>query len=195
MNLRFSLRDLLVLIAVISIACAALANTGIWWHSIVVTATLTGMTGLLILGSLKPGSSRAYACGWLLFAAGYLIMVFGPWTGSNLGSNFITTKGLAELERRALGDNPSPLVLNQGQQANDFDLGFVDITTINTVRLTTYPQTSIWDVSGRNWTYSVTTFHSTGHWLFAAAFGYCGAHLAAFLYRRREAAKAKADGE
>jgi hypothetical protein len=189
MSLKFSIRDLLFLIAVISVACAALANTGIWWHSIVVTATLIGMTGLVIWGTLNSGSRRAFACGWLLFAAGYLMLVFGPWTGSNLGGSFITTKGLAELERRGLGDKPSPFVLNHGQEANDLDLdlGFIDIVTYNTAVLSTIPQTTIWDPSGRNWGQRVTTFHSTGHWLFASVFGYIGAHLAAFLYRRREA--------
>src|SRR5882757_5263754 len=98
MSLKFSLRDLLLLIAVISVACAALANTGIWWHSIVVTATLSGMTGLIIWGTLHAGSRRAFACGWLLCAAGYLALVFGPWTGNYLGANLITTKGLVQLE-------------------------------------------------------------------------------------------------
>ena len=82
MTLKFSLRDLLLLIAVISVACAALANTGIWWHSIVVTVTLIGMTGLTIWGTLNSGSRRAFACGWLLFTAGYLTLVFAPWTGN-----------------------------------------------------------------------------------------------------------------
>ena len=86
MSLKFSLRDLLLLIAVISVVCAALANTGIWWHSIIVTSTLSGMTGLLLWGTLHSGSCRAFACGWLLFAAGYLALVFGPWTGSNLAA-------------------------------------------------------------------------------------------------------------
>ncbi|MFN0018677.1 MAG: hypothetical protein ACKVP0_10490 [Pirellulaceae bacterium] len=194
MSLKFSIRDLLFLIAVISVACAALANTGIWWHSIVVTATLIGMTGLVIWGTLNAGSRRAFACGWLLFAAGYLMLVFGPWTGNNLGGNFITSKVLVELERRARGDNPAPLVLSNGPPVfmdSDVSLGYSGLVNISN----TFPGMSGWTSSSRNWTDGCTTFHSTGHWLFASVFGYIGAHLAAFLYRRREAASAKTDGE
>ena len=198
MSLKFSLRDLLVLIAAISVACAALSNTGIWWHSIIVTVTLVGMTGLLLWGTLNPGPRRAFACGWLLFAAGYLALVFGPWMGNNLGINFITSKGLAYLELKALGDNPSPFVLNNGQSADTYsDLnliynGAVTYGTYNAAGFP-YPLTSVWDGSGRNWADSCTTFQSTGHWLLASAFGYCGAHLAIFLFLQREVARARAN--
>lgn len=191
MNLKFSLRDLLLLTALISVACAALANTGIWWHSIVVTATLTGMTGLVIWAALHTGSRRAFACGWLLFAAGYLALVFGPWTGNNLGANLITTKGLSQLELQALRDNPSPPVLNTNGVADidsDLNLDVIYSGTINQTIWTSYPSTGFANVVDRNWVSSYTTFQSTGHWLFASVFGYCGAHLAAFLFHfRREA--------
>src|SRR5258706_16333682 len=98
MSLKFSLRDLLVLIALICVACAALANTGIWWHSLIVTVTLAALTALILRGLLCPGEGRAFAVGWLLFAAGYLGLMFGPWTSSYVGPNFITTKGLAGVE-------------------------------------------------------------------------------------------------
>lgn len=194
MSLKFSLRSLLILIAVISVACAALANAGIWWHSIVVSATLTGMTGLILWGTLYPGTRRAFACGWLLFGAGYLAMVFGPWTGNNLGTNFFTSKGLAHLELKARGDNHSPFVLNHGQPADfggELNLNYTGVINLNPI-WTSYPPTSVWDTSGRNWADICTTFQSTGHWLLASIFGYCGAHLAAILFLRREAARTKA---
>jgi hypothetical protein len=201
MSLKFSLRDLLLLIALISVACAALANTGIWWHSIVVTATLTGMTGLVIWGTLHSGSRRAFACGWLLFAAGYLALVFGPWSGSNLGANLITTKGLSQLELKARGNNPSPSVLsNNGKTVIDysgdgsFDTGLVapgsyDFSGSSST-WTMYSTSFTGTVFDRNWVTGCTTFQSTGHWLLASLFGYCGAHLAAFLsHRRRESTR------
>jgi hypothetical protein len=196
MSLKFSLRDLLILIAVISVACAALANAGIWWHSIVVTATLTGMTVLLIGGTLHAGPSRAFACGWLLFALGYLTMVFGPWFGNHLGSSLITTRGLAQIELHALGNNPSPPVLdfNGGtivdyDSDNSVDLGFVDAGTYSN---TIWASARTSNVFSRSWVTAYTTFQSTGHWLLASAFGFCGAHLAKLLYLRREAANVKA---
>jgi hypothetical protein len=195
MSLKFSLRTLLILIGVICIACAALANTGIWWHSIVVTATLTGMTGLLIWGTLHTGPRRAFACGWLLFAAGYLALVFGPWTGNHLGGKLISTKALAHLELKARGNNPSPPVLNSaGNTVADYNGdGSVDLDLVapahysNTI-WTSYPATSVsGNVFGRSGVTNYTTFQSTGHWLLATALGYAGGCLAAFLRMKRRA--------
>ena len=194
MSLKFSLRDLLLLIAVISVVCAALANTGIWWHSIIVTSTLSGMTGLLLWGTLHSGSCRAFACGWLLFAAGYLALVFGPWTGSNLGVNLITTKGLALLELKTLGNTPSPAVIDfNGNTFNDIDSdGVVDLGIVAPGIYSDpgWPSFSPTSVTGsffsRGGVTTYTTFQSTGHWLFASVFGYCGAHLATFLCLRRQ---------
>src|SRR5437868_641214 len=152
MSLKFSTRDLLFLIDVISVTCAALANTNIWWHSIVVTATLSGMTGLVIWGTLHAGSRRAFACGWLLFAAGYLALVFGPWTGSNLGANFITTKGLGQLEQQARRDNPSPPVLNVNGLADldsDGNLDLIVTGRVNQTIWTSYSSTGLVDVLDR----------------------------------------------
>ena len=190
MNLKFSLKDLLLLTALISVACAALANTNIWWHSIVVTATLSGMTGLVIGGTLHTGSRRAFACGWLLFAAGYLALVFGPWTGCNLGANLITTRGLAQLELQARRDNPSPPVLHvNGMTDLDSD-GNLDLILAGKTIWTSYPPTGFTSDLDQTWVSGYTTFQSTGHWLFASVFGYCGAHLAAFLFHfRSKAAK------
>jgi hypothetical protein len=195
MNLKFSLKDLLLLTALISVACAALANTNIWWHSIVVTATLSGMTGLVIGAALHAGSHRAFACGWLLFAAGYLALVFGPWTGSNLGANFITSKALAHLELQARRDNPSPPVLNVNGLADldsDGNLDLIVTGNVNQAIWTTYSSAGFANVQERSWASNYTTFQSTGHWLFASVFGYCGAHLAALLfYFRSKAAKSR----
>ena len=193
MNLKFSLRDLLLLTALISVACAALANTNIWWHSIVVTVTLSGMTGLVIWGTLQPGSRRAFACGWLLFAAGYLALVFGPWTGSNLGASLITTKGLAQLELQARRDNPSPPVLNINGLADLDSDGNLDLILTGRVNQTIWTSTGLTSMLDRNWVSSYTTFQSTGHWLFASVFGYCGAHLAAFLFHCRRESRPKSD--
>jgi hypothetical protein len=196
MSLKFSLRDLLLLTALISVACAALANTNIWWHSIVVTVTLSGMTGLLIGGTLHAGSRRAFACGWLLFAAGYLALVFGPWTGNNLGANLITTKGLAQLELQARRDSPSPPVLNVNGLADldsDGNLDLIVTGNVNQAIWTTYSSAGFANVQDRSWASNYTTFQSTGHWLFASVFGYCGAHLAAFLFHFRRKAPLKSD--
>lgn len=185
MSLKFSLRDLLILIAVISVACAALANTGIWWHSFVVTATLTGMTGLLLWGVLNDGARRSFVCGWLLFTVGYLSLVFGPWTGNHLGIDLITSKGLSALELKTRGDNPSPPVMH-GRQQMEYD----QVLPPNWGRnlypsWTVYPPSSVWSFTEPNWADSYTTFQSTGHWLLASVFGYCGGYLAIFLYHCR----------
>ena len=190
MNLRFSLRDLLLLIAVICIACAALANTGIWWHSVVVSATLLGMTSILIWGVLRPAESRAWTCGWLLFSVGYLALIFGPWTRTSLGPNLITTKGLGRLEYASRGDNSSPQVLTPGSMPVDYDGdGYIDLSSTGRINLNTLAYPLWMDYSnslGGGGGQSFTTFQSTGHWLLASVFGYLGAFLAAFLWRSRK---------
>lgn len=188
MSLKFSLRDLLLLIAAISVACAAMANAGPTWHSIVVTATLTSLTGVTIWAALHPGPRRAFAGGWLLFAAGYLVLVFGPWTGESLGPGLITSKGLALLELKALGENPSPPVASNLTQVMDLgsDLDLI-ATGAYTLSINGAPNAR-WNIN-QPWNggslAGITTFQSTGHWLLASVFGYCGAHLAAFLFHFR----------
>jgi hypothetical protein len=185
MSFKFSLRDLFILIGLSSVACAALANTGIWWHSLVVTATLTGMTGIIIWGTLHGGSRSAFACGWLLFASAYLTMVFGPWLGEHLGGNFITNNCLAELESRAFANKPSPTVFGSMGQV-DFR-GDLSIVVGSKILSSSYP-TGFVDLLGIDRVHNITTFRSTGHWLFASVFGYCGAHLAALLFSFRQKA-------
>jgi hypothetical protein len=185
MRLKFSLRTLLILIAIICVACAALANTGVWWHSIIVTATLTGMTGLLLRGTLHPGRPRAFASGWWLFSAGYLAVVFGPWTSDHIGAALITTKGLVLLEQKALEDRSSPTLLYSNQPV-DFS---GDISLVVSGQYITTSQFPGAAGNSNNWVNSLathySTFQSTGHWLLASAFGYAGGCLAAFLRMKR----------
>jgi len=199
MNLKFSLKDLLLFTALIAVACAALVNAGIWWHSIVVTTTLTAMTVLVIRGMLTSGPRRAFAAGWLLMAAAYLALVFGPWTGNQLGPNLITSKGLAQLEYTTRGNNPSPPVLeyNSSPQldfGSDLSLIYSGSTIVSG---NVYMQPRIWTSTGyptgngvytvydNSATLSYSTFQSTGQWLFASILGFAGGHLAAFLARCR----------
>jgi hypothetical protein len=186
MNLKFSLRTLLILIAAICVACAALANTGIWWHSIIATATLTGMTGLLLWGALHPGQPRAFASGWLLFSAGYLALVFGPWTSNHIGATLVTTKGLVLLEQKALKDRSSPTVLYTNQPV-DFS---GDLSLVVSGQYVTTSQFPAAVGNTNNWASDLathyTTFQSTGHWLLASVFGYVGGCLAAFLRKRQD---------
>ena len=41
MRLRFSLKQLLILVALSAVACAALAQPGFWWHATIATAVST----------------------------------------------------------------------------------------------------------------------------------------------------------
>jgi hypothetical protein len=204
MTLKFSLKDLLLLTAVISVACAALANAGIWWHSIVVSLTLAGWTGLTIWGVMNLGSRRAFTIGWLLMAIGYLGLVFGPWTGSQLGPNLITTRGLTQLELTTRGNNPSPLVLQSYSPQVDFSGDLSLLISGTTLYPGGYspPNARIWNSTGsvagnglytiydHNAGTTISTFQSTGHWLLASIFGFGGGHLAAFLFAsRRKVAK------
>jgi hypothetical protein len=191
--MKFSLRDLLVLIAFICVACAALANTGIWWHSLIVTVTLAALTGLILWGLLCPGEGRAFAAGWLLFAAGYLGLVFGPWTASNLGPNLVTTKGLAGIEWATRGDKPSPPVFASMPYDYDED-GNLDLISTNSLVTSVWSRNALATEPVMDWTgverpLNCTTFQSTGHWLLSVVLGYLGGAIALAFWRRKRAAE------
>lgn len=202
MSLRFSLRDLLILIALVAIPCAALSQPGEIWHSVVVSFSLLMLVGMLLRVLIVSGERRAFAAGWLLFATSYLLILFGPWSGTNhLGQNLITSIGLNRLEAAWRPGTPpvvggARIVDSDGDGVADINWGSGGVT--------------YWDASGviqsgfiggsqpiPTFTYALTStgstiavvpsncsvFFSTGHWLLSSAYGYLGAMLAVAMHR------------
>ena len=63
---RFSLRQLLILVAFASVTCAALARPGYWWHAAIALAVSITAIGMVIAGIVCDSRRRAFAVGWLV---------------------------------------------------------------------------------------------------------------------------------
>ncbi len=202
MSLRFSLRDLLILIALVAIACAALSQPGEMWHSVVVSVSLLMLVGMLLRVLMASGEQRAFAAGWLLFATSYLLILFGPWSGTNhLGQNLITSIGLNRLEAAWRPGTPpvvggARIVDANGDGGVDINWGSGGVVYWDTADVmrqgvigTTQPTpTFAYALTSTGSTITIapsncSVFFSTGHWLLSSAYGYLGAMLGVAMYR------------
>src|SRR5262245_57859282 len=94
MSLRFSLLGLVALVSFAGLASAALVRPGPQWLSLVVTLTVVMIVAQSLRAVLQDGESRAAAIGWLLFAVAYLALTIGPWLGSVVGPNLLSSQAL-----------------------------------------------------------------------------------------------------
>ena len=193
MTLRFSLKQLLILVALSAVACAALAQPGYWWHATIATAVVLASIGMLIAALVCDGPRRAFAVGWLVLTVGYLAVVLGPWTSTRLAPQLLSTKGIARLESRWHGNQPSPPLFGQIWDSDgdgsldvwiDANVNGRALWAYNTGQLVYQPP-----ISPANWyaTANYTVFQATAHWLIAATLGYWGGVLGALLARKKPA--------
>ncbi len=121
-GLRFTLRQLLAMAALIALALPALINASLWWATAWFTGALV-MLAVSLLGILYRGRRRrAFWVGFALFGWGYMILLYGPFLGSHFGPRLATTKALAYLQplvqKAPVGDSrmsrvsPSDFALN-----------------------------------------------------------------------------------
>jgi hypothetical protein len=193
MIFRFSLKQLLIVVALSSVACAALARPGYWWHATIATAVVVGTLGLLIAALVCESPRRAFAVGWLVLTVGYLAVVLGPWTSTQLAPQLLSTKGIAKLEAKWHGNQPSPPLF--GQILHDVngdrnpEIWLSDSGNFNSRALWVYntgqlvyqqaaPPTSWWATA------NYTVFQATAHWLIAAVLGYWGGVFGVFVARK-----------
>ena len=194
MTLRFSLKQLLILVALSAVACAALAQPGYWWHATITTAVVLATIAMLIAALVCDGRRRAFAVGWIVLTVGYLAIVLGPWTSTQLAPQLLSTKGIANLEAKWHSNQPSPPLF--APLMHDFDGdGSLDVWVTqngnyngralwayNTGQLIYHPATA---PASSYATANYTVFQATAHWLIAAALGYWGGILGALLARQR----------
>ena len=200
MSFRFSLRQLLVVIAVAAVACAALARPSYLWHSTIVTATVVAMMGMLIAAIVGRERARPFAVGWLLLSVGYLAVVLGPWTSTQVAPQLLTTKALAKLEARWHADQPSPPLFQPlGVNYTDYNGdGTVDLWVSEPGLYYGQPAGGsgalLWNINtGRFISRSApadlanySVFQATAHWLVAVVLGQIGGWFAMALARRQQ---------
>jgi hypothetical protein len=199
MNLRFSLRQLLFLVAFAAVACGALSQPSHFWHSVVVTGAALFLVAMLVSAVVGQAALRAFAVGWLVLAVGYLAIVLGPWTGLHLGPRLLTSKAIARLELAWHGNQPSPPLFGSPTQIwTDYDVnqinlnvgvptqGYVNINDASLLsggRLVVVGNSlrPVQEASAVSSNYTV--FQATAHWLVAVFLGQIGGWFAAALAR------------
>jgi hypothetical protein len=187
MTLRFSLLGLIGLTTFAGLASAALVQPSVEWTSIVVSLTVAAVFWQVLRAIFSTGQPRAAACGWLLFAIGYLAVALGPWLSSHVAPHLLSSKGLQYAQENWRKESPP----NAGQQQQIY-LGMNDqiISGLsNTIVVNSDPG---WGngyniiAAGADPTVTANYFHLSGHWLCAWLFGLIGSIVAVQLHRWRE---------
>lgn len=166
---QFSVFALLMVVAFVSVACAALVYASLWWASICLTGAvivhLVAVLGLVY----RCGPARAFWLGFAVLGWGYLLLAFAPGLDRHIGHRLVTTKLLAllqpKLQRTPIQGNASYLALDPG--AN------VLVITTETGRY--YHPAPQWG-----------HFQQAGHSLTAILIGVLGGLLARYFYNTRE---------
>jgi WD40 domain-containing protein len=192
--LRFSLATLMIVVALVAVACAALHYATELWASALMTITV----GLLLVGvlgaCLREGPSRTFCLGWSIFGWAYLVLALN-WFGAGASQQLLSTKLLAYVHPRLQQNASVPLTvdfslpLNTAQGANLSSLAFSPdgemLTTAGSdgaVRIwsTTNGKLVTTVVGKPSWEH----FERVGHALFALLAATCGGAVAVLLARR-----------
>jgi hypothetical protein len=192
MTLRFSLLGLIGFTTLAALASATLVQPGVGWTSLVVSLTAGMLAWQVLRLLLTTGPSRAAAAGWLLFAIGYLAIVFAPSTDTRLAPHLLSSKLLAYAQTHwhKMESSGAPV-----QQWLDWN-GRVNINSPNALIFDSTGNT-LWSDGawgGVSLLHPVTVnpvppglcFQLTGHWLCAWLAGWIGAVLAVQFQRRRQ---------
>jgi hypothetical protein len=90
---RFSLANLLGIVAVIALGLTGLSSATTFWTSAAATVTLGLLLAALLGAVLLRGADRAFWLGFALFGGTYLVLVEWDWIGGQLGHDL--TAGLS----------------------------------------------------------------------------------------------------
>lgn len=69
---QFSVRGLLVVVALVAVGCTALINASPLWDSVILTAVLAALLGAVVASACRRGSARAFWLGFGVVGWGYL---------------------------------------------------------------------------------------------------------------------------
>jgi uncharacterized membrane protein len=197
MSLRFSLLGLVALVSFAGLASAALVRPGPQWLSLVVTLTVVMIIAQSLRAVLRDGESRAAAVGWLLFAVAYLALAIGPWLGSVVGPNLLSSQALNYAQVQWRKESPSDTTI-------DVSMSRVNLNSVYSTVVDGTSNSLIWSTSGPNWVTDVdgwvyqrlanfsganrvpvNAFHLSGQWLTSWLAGWLGSAIAVALWRRR----------
>jgi hypothetical protein len=183
MTLRFSLLGLIGLTTLAGLASAALVQPSVEWTSVVVSLTVAAIVWQVLRAIFSTGQARAAACGWLLFAIGYLAVALGPWLSSHLAPQLLSSKALVYAQANWRKES----LPNANQQQQLFwDMNGQVLTGIsNTIVINNDGWSGNYNIAaaGADPTAGANFFHLSGHWLCAWIFGLIGCLVAVQLQR------------
>ena len=161
--LKFSLRQLLLLVAVVATAVVSLYHASALCQALVGLFAMIVVFGAAVAGIFDRGPRRAFAVGLALVMLAYGVLILnGRKTSSSSGT-------IANQELRGTGSLPTTVILQHLHQV-----------------LFTVPDSNIPGVAARPArSIELIPFARTGHLWFALIFGYLGGCFARFVYLRR----------
>ncbi len=203
---RLSIRELLAIVAFIALAFAALLNANSVWVTVLVSLSMLVGAGMLVIACVERGVRQAFALGFVALMSVYLLGVLytasprnanqlmpGPVIGKFTYDNTLpTTYVLAELWLRVQAPYYAtvessgvgvPFERYDGPIADVGSQGFAGFANIKPPKRT--------PPGGAGYALGIypllSTFLTTGHFLFAFFFAYLGGKFAVRVYHRRVA--------
>jgi hypothetical protein len=170
--LRFTLCELLLLLAFVAIGCAALKYAGGMWLAGLSSVVLLLFMGAVVLAAVDRGNRQAQAIGFALCVAIYGVVF---WSTSSLTS----AEQNPDLDPQA-GRLPTSKALAPVFEAI-VKRSYHDVTTGQETAPPApgFGGAYVREIPDRS------QFMATGHLLFALAFGYLGSRVALWAYARR----------
>ena len=182
LRLRFTLRQLLGIVALIALAVPALMHASLWWAAAWLSGYLLAL-GIALLGIVyRDGARRAFWIGFALFGWEYVLTVYGPVLDRHVGYRLITTKALAyaqlqietsrgQRDAAPFGWHPTWRPASVQTALHPGYEGALSVTTESGTTPITAPQ---WDF-----------FQQVGHSLLGLVFAYVGGLLSRWFYATR----------
>jgi hypothetical protein len=106
-RVRFTVSNAIGAVFALAVGLAALRDANELWAGVLMLVTLAAL-GTAFLGVIEGrGDSRARWLGFLVFAGGYSVLVFGPWFSEQVGPSLATTQLLGYAHMQVTG-SPVP---------------------------------------------------------------------------------------
>jgi hypothetical protein len=170
----FSLRTLLIAVAIAAIGAVGLTTRNIWWASVMSTLTFGVLLAALVLATSGNGQTRSVALAFAICLATYMAITF---------SQLFDVYSRSLITYRLLTVTWNQVGVEKPQFTNTPDSFYSEQLVDGENALT-----PVYGLSGsvevRDYLLQMRAFFIVGHCLWAYLFGFLGASLATYLHRR-----------
>ena len=182
----FSLRTMLLVVAVVAVGIVGLTTRNIWWASVITTLTWATIAAMIVGAIVCRGARRYFSIGFGVTAGCYLLitlsLMFEPFTRTMVTNRLI---GVAwrSLDVPRPEEGSDPYRYSESSQHEDVEeyamLGYIVVGETGEMR---------------QWARELRSFFIVGHCLWALLFGFLGALLANYLTRETPTGQAISRG-